>query len=1411
MRYTAISSLEDAFLSTGNNGEYNLQKIAIPVPGEPLTLEGFLCTPKQRSGYYYDVAHPKQRIVIHYTAGSLRSDIATLTTQDRHVSVPFVIARDGTIYQLFSSKFWSGHLGKGVGNIDTGNAQDKCTIGIELSNYGWLTEQQGALETCYSRQKNSAGIPGPVDVYCSVDEQDAYQRLATPFRQQSHYATFSNAQYQSLIILLRYLTSKYGIPRQFFPEVLRFQTTNDVLNFRGIVSHVNYRSDGKWDIGPAFDWKAVMEGVQTALFQPIIFRSAIPAKRGSEKQLTSEDEMDVLLPAPENASREDEPYEEIQRESDETEGMGFLKSSAKRRRQKLYALLVGLDAYNEGIALNGEVVFPQLRGCVTDSKSLKMYLENDPAFEADIKLITNEQATKSEIVRLFGEHLGQAQEGDTALFFFSGHGTQEWAEIDVWKEETDGKLECIVCYYDEAADDMLMADKELRFLLHGLSKKGAHIVTVFDCCHSADNTRNGAIVKKEFSGIAEKRVPYVFPKRSWEGFLFSNEINLPDLKQQGEKALLPEGPHVQLSACESNESALEVNGSGVFTKTLLQVLKAAGGDVSYQSVGSRTRQYLKNVYEQKPRIYVAGGNSELLDTNFLNRPLTQKKQNFGELVYNEAHGWKLTLGAIHGINEQTKNIRIVDAETNETYSGEIGEIEIDCCFVLTNAKLEKHKTYNGIVEGLLSKRIKVSVQKEESSLKEVQLLLDFLFDDAKHYIILEEEESSSDYTVRIQNGKCYITRPADPFRPITKPQLLNNKKVAKEILAQLIHISQWEFLKELYNMSVVTKLPDDVVLIELAVGDEPVPVTDKTNTVAINYNNTDGIWENRLTVKLTNTTTKNLYCSALYLTSDFGADAGLLNPSVYLLEPANTANLSFEGVSTLALELNDVVKFYNRKEEIEHLKFIVSTEPFDVQALTLHSLPKPPLPNEPDYDAQTTGRTRGIRKRTLSGWTTKTITLRLQNPLFDKLPASDKEVLFADVETNYFARELYAKDYRDYLLNKKFGAPASPQTYRDGTGIKKLMAPKRDGFKFRQIRFPKPLSPPAFPDEQFAGASPVDVEPLSPTAPASGTTTKSCEGQLEYDIPGQMQTGKMHVCKVAIAGAEVEAASMKLSETSVHATIRVAEEMSVRLLDASGGSYFGIVPLSTERQVIEEGGATKWSFAVTPKQSGNHLLSLQITIHQNGKNKDLDILEKEVLVSAGERGAATVVKNDITRILFVAANPTNTSPLRIGAETRQIKEEIGLAAARDKFLFTINLAVTTRTLSRAILQEDPTIVHFSGHGEEEGLCLETDSGISKLVSAAALDALFKNFSATIQCVILNACYSKAQAEAIVKHIPYVIGMDQSVKDEVALAFSVGFYQALVDGAGIEQAFRLGVAGMAMAETGKENVAVLFKK
>lgn len=218
----------------------------VPGSGEAVPMVG--CKPKNGDqSYVYAEEVPKKRIVVHFTAGYLKGDIAALTRKNNHVSTPFVVARDGTIYNLWPSKFWSYHLGPGA---QGGNKEmSSSAVAIELSNVGYLRPKGDSLITYMGAQ----------DVYCTLADKDLYTHVKQPFRGYTYFASHTEAQYRSLGALLRFLTATYDIPPAFIPEPQRYDVYSGVASFRGITTHVNYQPQkyGKWDIGPAFDWQRV--------------------------------------------------------------------------------------------------------------------------------------------------------------------------------------------------------------------------------------------------------------------------------------------------------------------------------------------------------------------------------------------------------------------------------------------------------------------------------------------------------------------------------------------------------------------------------------------------------------------------------------------------------------------------------------------------------------------------------------------------------------------------------------------------------------------------------------------------------------------------------------------------------------------------------------------------------------------------------------------------------------------------------------------------------------------------------------------------------------------------------------------------------------------------------------------------
>ncbi|GAB4416081.1 MAG: hypothetical protein OHK0039_25200 [Bacteroidia bacterium] len=159
-----------------------------------------------------------------------------------------------------------------------------------------------------------------------------------------------------------------------------------------------------------------------------------------------------------------------------------------------------------------------------------------------------------------------------------------------------------------------------------------------------------------------------------------------------------------------------------------------------------------------------------------------------------------------------------------------------------------------------------------------------------------------------------------------------------------------------------------------------------------------------------------------------------------------------------------------------------------------------------------------------------------------------------------------------------------------------------------------------------------------------------------------------------------------------------------------------------------------------------------------------------------------------TRILFIAANPSNESRLATDQEYRLIKGEMERGAQRDRFTFLKpQLAATIGELIRA-MNDKPQIVHFSGHGTTAGLLITGENNEAQLVQPAALKRLFSPLKGHTQVVLFNACYSAAQAEEISRFGMYVVGYREPVGDRAAIGFAQGLYNGLGEGKAFEEAF-----------------------
>lgn len=182
------------------------------------------------------------------------------------------------------------------------------------------------------------------------------------------------------------------------------------------------------------------------------------------------------------------------------------------------------------------------------------------------------------------------------------------------------------------------------------------------------------------------------------------------------------------------------------------------------------------------------------------------------------------------------------------------------------------------------------------------------------------------------------------------------------------------------------------------------------------------------------------------------------------------------------------------------------------------------------------------------------------------------------------------------------------------------------------------------------------------------------------------------------------------------------------------------------------------------------------------------------------------------RILFLAANPKDSSKLRLDEEIREIQARIRAAEFRDTFDLVSRWAVRPLDLLQAFNEVQPHIVHFSGHGScNAELVLEDDTGNAKPVSEAALVSLFRTAKDNIRLVLLNACHSVKQAQAVGQEIECTVGMNTGIGDAAAVVFASTFYGALAFGRSVGQAFEQGRTALMLEGIPEENTPVLLAR
>jgi uncharacterized protein YjbI with pentapeptide repeats len=231
---------------------------------------------------------------------------------------------------------------------------------------------------------------------------------------------------------------------------------------------------------------------------------------------------------------------------------------------------------------------------------------------------------------------------------------------------------------------------------------------------------------------------------------------------------------------------------------------------------------------------------------------------------------------------------------------------------------------------------------------------------------------------------------------------------------------------------------------------------------------------------------------------------------------------------------------------------------------------------------------------------------------------------------------------------------------------------------------------------------------------------------------------------------------------------------------------------------------------------GKEMVFLVAQLKRDGILEDRSTDKSVVLSVKGWNTFSERQKKESTvekiRVLLVSANPRGTTALHLDEEVREIEIKVRAAKYRDSIEIITKWAARPDDLLQFLNQYKPHVVHFSGHGSsEEEIILLDKQGNPKPVSKEALVSLFRTLKDNIKVVLLNACFSKPQASAIVEEIDCAIGMDRAIGDDAAITFAASFYRAVGFGRSVKDAVDQGKTALLLEGIPEERTPVLLNR
>lgn len=477
--------------------------------------------------------------------------------------------------------------------------------------------------------------------------------------------------------------------------------------------------------------------------------------------------------------------------------------------ENIHVLSIGINEY-------ACPEIPNLNECVNDTKRLKEVLQktlNIP--EAQYRLLHNEEATREGVINAFRSHFAKLQDGDTAVFHFSGHGSQEPASkafVDAGLEAPDGTIEVLVCQDSRQGNTYNLADKELRWLIYELQypqdgpPRRIHFVALLDCCHS------GSMFRQEGEQMKARLDKFAYSPRPIEAFLEKKYEK--QLEDEGELSL-PKVDYISLSACSPDQLAVEVlNEGGLFTTALCKVLNAGrwGGRMpSYPEMHGLIRDQVAN-YTGNRQLPLLEYNGRV-DPNACFLQMGEATSPTYPRLRRRQRDWVASIGAIHGLDNNAAKHQVIPIYSSFNTASpcawaEVVAIEVEFTRLKITSgasRLNENKEY---LVGLFAPPIPVTLDSSDHAA--LQILLQIW--ETPRYAHQFYVASEATYTLQVKDNSYAIYQKQEGKEFLIFGIKSTTEDAALTILGALESIARWEQVNALTNPRGSKLKPNDVVL-----------------------------------------------------------------------------------------------------------------------------------------------------------------------------------------------------------------------------------------------------------------------------------------------------------------------------------------------------------------------------------------------------------------------------------------------------------------------------------------------------------------------------------------------------------------------------------------------------------------------